>query len=130
MDPRQAAVRRNAHFTRGPRFFREDGEVLFEFVIDATNVVGPRPAHDGDRVSHPEAWAQFQLQDVPAPSAEPAPVLRLRAVAEAADVPALGDEFFDRATVGIQAPEEQVSGQPGKRAYTRRKSPESEGAPQ
>lgn len=67
MDPRRAAVERNAHFTRGPRFFREGDRLMFEFVIDATNTLGPRPANDGDKRTHSEAWREFERLDVPPP---------------------------------------------------------------
>lgn len=65
MDPRRAATERNAHFTRGPRFFRAGGDVMFEFVIDATNVIGPRKANDGDRRNYAAAWAHFSERDEP-----------------------------------------------------------------
>lgn len=93
MDPRRAAIRRNAHFTRGAKFFRDDeGAVMFEFVIDGLNSLGPRPAHDGDRRSHAEAWAAFEASDV-------API-----EAETFEIPAVT---------------EQSPGQP-KRAYRRK----------
>jgi hypothetical protein len=43
----------------GPKFFRENGEVLFQFVIDSTNVIGPRPATRRDQEQHAGAWAAF-----------------------------------------------------------------------
>lgn len=60
MDPRRAQIERNAHFTRGPRFFREGEGLMFEFIIDASNVVGPRPATEGDKRNHLEAWEAFE----------------------------------------------------------------------
>lgn len=70
MDPRRAMTERNAHYTKGPRFFREDGVVMFEFVIDAGNVLGPRPANKSDSLKHDEAWAAFVTSDVAAPVEE------------------------------------------------------------
>lgn len=56
---------RNLLPTIGPRFFRgESGEVMFEFVIDTANIVGPRPAKDSDREAHALAWREFAKRDV------------------------------------------------------------------
>src|SRR4051812_8856014 len=63
MDPRRALTERNAHFTRGPRFFREAGELMFEFIIDAGNVIGPRPATKADQANQPGAWAEFAAEE-------------------------------------------------------------------
>ena len=54
---------------RGPRFFaseerrEEDGSplIMFEHVIDGANRIGPRPATDDDRKSHPEAWMAYEI---------------------------------------------------------------------
>ena len=44
----------------GPRFFRgEDGHPMFEFVIDSSNVIGPRVATRGDQDKHVGAWRMF-----------------------------------------------------------------------
>lgn len=55
----EARSERNAMPVKGARFWREDGEVVFEFVIDAGNVIGPRPASKSDSEKHPEAWLAF-----------------------------------------------------------------------
>jgi len=44
---------------RGACFFRANGTVMFEFVIDPTNKVGPRAASKADSEKHPQAWAAF-----------------------------------------------------------------------
>lgn len=93
MDPRRAQVERNAHFTRGPRFFCEDDVVMYEFVIDAGNVIGPRPATKADQAKHAEAWGEFEVEFT-------------RPEDEA--VPAMDGQA-------------QVQGPPAKRSYTRRK---------
>lgn len=92
MDPRRAQTERNAHFTRGPRFFCDADVVQFEFVIDAGNVIGPRPATKADQVKHAEAWGAFEAEQ---PVEEDAPA----------------------AAIDDQA---QVQGPPAKRAYRRK----------
>lgn len=57
--PEISAVERNVLPARGPRFFIEGGEVLFQFVVDTSNVIGPRPASRKDQAEHAGAWAQF-----------------------------------------------------------------------
>lgn len=59
MDPRRADTERNMLPKVGPSFSLVDGEVLFTFVIDSGNVVGPRPANRNDQQQHPEAWSAF-----------------------------------------------------------------------
>lgn len=59
MDPRRASTERNMLPDVGPVFFRENGEVMFRFVIDSGNVVGPRPATRRDQDQHPAAWSAF-----------------------------------------------------------------------
>lgn len=54
------STERAAHFTHGPRFFTEGEETMFEFVIDAGNRLGPRPATDADKEKHAAAWAEFE----------------------------------------------------------------------
>lgn len=103
MDPRRAQVERNAHFTRGPRFFREGEAVLFEFVIDATNVLGPRPANDGDRRIHAEAWREFSRGEALAVLAAP------------------NDDAVFVSEPVYQAVLDHIQGPPAKRAYNRRK---------
>lgn len=44
----------------GASFFRDpDGAVLFQFVLDTSNVIGPRPARRSDQDQHPGPWAAF-----------------------------------------------------------------------
>jgi hypothetical protein len=43
----------------GPTFFRDGAQVMFRFVIDTANVIGPRPATRSDQDKHPGAWAEF-----------------------------------------------------------------------
>lgn len=98
MDPRRALTERNAHFTRGPRFFREGDAVMFEFIIDAGNVLGPRPATKADSVKHDDAWVKFQRAEA---------------------LSALAREDADVLADAITAPE-QKDGPPAKRAYRRK----------
>lgn len=55
----EARSERNALPVKGASFWRESGEVIFQFVIDPGNVIGPRPAMKADSEKHPEAWAAF-----------------------------------------------------------------------
>lgn len=53
-------LERNAMPAPGPRFFRGDDErVMFEFVIDSGNIIGPRPATQVDQDKHVGAWRLF-----------------------------------------------------------------------
>lgn len=108
MDPRRAQTERNAHFTRGPRFFRGPEAVMFEFVIDAGNVIGPRPATKADQAKHPAAWREFEI-DIPPIEAESfeIPDPRAAALTEMAQLDA-----------DLIAPE-QVDGQPVRRRKPR-----------
>lgn len=55
---------RVAYTTPGPSFLRgEDGKVLFQYVNDPRNVIGPRPATSQDQTNHPGAWAAFQASE-------------------------------------------------------------------
>jgi hypothetical protein len=51
-------ISREAHFHRGPRFFRnEAGADMFEHRIDASACIGPRLATKLDKQNNPELWA-------------------------------------------------------------------------
>lgn len=71
-EQRKSTMERAAHYTFGPRFFTEGDGVMFEFVIDSGNKVGPRPATDADKEKHAAAWAEFNGVEAPA-APEPAP---------------------------------------------------------
>lgn len=50
----------------GPHFLLgSDGAVLFKFVVDVNNILGPRVASDADKATHPEAWARFERENPP-----------------------------------------------------------------
>lgn len=53
------AERRIAHTAPGPYFERIDGEVMFSFVIDPSNVIGPRLAKRSDQEKHAGEWVAF-----------------------------------------------------------------------
>ena len=48
---------------RGPRFFYDDGELMFVNHLDSSTREGPRPATKADSLAHPQAWAAFQSED-------------------------------------------------------------------
>ena len=53
-------LERNAMPAPGARFFRgDDGRPMFEFVIDSSNVIGPRIATQADQDKHVGAWRLF-----------------------------------------------------------------------
>lgn len=44
----------------GNPFYLDNGTEMLEIRLDATNVIGPRPATDRDRADHSEAYAAFK----------------------------------------------------------------------
>lgn len=59
---------RNMLPQRGASFFRDpDGQVLFQFVVDTSNVIGPRKATKADTEKHTEAWSRFAYDETPKP---------------------------------------------------------------
>lgn len=64
------STERQAVWTHGPLFFRDKGEIMFQFTIDAGNTIGPRKASKADIDKYPEAYAKMAdeeevNQDVP-----------------------------------------------------------------
>lgn len=54
---------RNPAPVLGAQFSRDaDGVEMFTFVIDASNVIGPRKATDEDCAKHAEAYRAFRAQ--------------------------------------------------------------------
>lgn len=122
MDPRRCQVERNAHFTRGPRFFRHGDGVLFEFIIDASNVVGPRPARIGDVRTHGDEFKAFVREHGPC-SQDEMQALGFERVPDsgAAERPLRIPVEFDEPQL---AGAEHHQGQPAKRAYRRKSLPD------
>lgn len=59
--------------------FWHDGETLmFQFVIDENNVIGPRAATEADAKAHPQAWAVFEGSVAAAADPEPRAAPRKR----------------------------------------------------
>lgn len=58
-------LERNARPSIGPGFFEEDGEVLFQFVLDGGNIIGPRKANKADKEQHKGAWETFNEGRLP-----------------------------------------------------------------
>lgn len=51
---------RPLNMPRGAYFFAgDDGEPLFQYVSDPSSIIGPRPATEADKKSHPGEWAAF-----------------------------------------------------------------------
>ena len=60
MDPRRAQTERNMLPRVGATFYLDDErQVMFQFVVDTSNILGPRPATRADQEKHPGAWAAF-----------------------------------------------------------------------
>lgn len=51
----------------GPSFWHDGDKLMFQFVIDPTNIIGPRPATEADAKAHPQAWAEFERSIAIAP---------------------------------------------------------------
>jgi hypothetical protein len=92
MDTTRARAERDVLPARGASFLLEDGVLMFKFVIDTANTIGPRPAKPADAERYPAEWAAFKsaapelIEPGPAPPAEdPAPV-------EAAALPVAEEE--------------------------------------
>lgn len=45
---------------RGPRFYREGGELMFVHHLDGSTHIGPRPATDEDKAAYDEALAALE----------------------------------------------------------------------
>jgi hypothetical protein len=52
-------IERDAIPSIGPQFLEIDGETHFRFVIDPTNIIGPRKATKADKVEHEGAWLAY-----------------------------------------------------------------------
>lgn len=63
-------MERLAVYEHGPRFFEQDGETMFEFRIDAGNVIGPRKATPADQKKHAKVWDAFVASKTVEPEAE------------------------------------------------------------
>lgn len=124
MDPRHCQVERNAHFTRGPRFFRDGGGLMFEFIIDASNVVGPRPATEGDKRNHPEAWDAFAAEYPLVPSSDEAPLDRKSVEIAGATAEYRRYAAHEELVLEPAIEREHHEGQPAKRAYRRKSLPD------
>lgn len=47
----------------GPQFERVDGKVVFRYVVDPSNVIGPREATTKDKTDYAGAWAEFEANE-------------------------------------------------------------------
>lgn len=73
MEQRKSTTERAAHYTFGARFFKDGDDLMYEFVIDSGNVIGPRPATDADKEKYPREWAEFNGDPLPAEPASAIP---------------------------------------------------------
>lgn len=57
---------------RGPRFYKDDGKLLFVNILDGSTREGPRPATADDKATHAEAFEVFKSGEEPAfPGSKP-----------------------------------------------------------
>lgn len=57
-------AQRQAAFKAGAAFERDaDGVEVFTFTMDASSIVGPRPATEADKATHAAAYAEFVARD-------------------------------------------------------------------
>jgi hypothetical protein len=54
-----AAIDRGAGIPRGPLFFRQGEDLMFQYGVDASNALGPRKAKPSDQADHPGAYNTF-----------------------------------------------------------------------
>lgn len=101
---------------RGARFYRDaEGTVIFTFVIDTGNVVGPRKATEADSLKHPLAWSAFVTSDTPPEVVEVVP--DARDYEPAAEPVTVVEEKDMSAFAAVLEPAPEP---PPKRKYTRR----------
>jgi hypothetical protein len=58
-----AKAERNALPLRGAHFERHGEKVMFSFVVDASTVVGPKPATEAHKAEHAGAWQAFEQRE-------------------------------------------------------------------
>jgi hypothetical protein len=73
-------VVRRSNAPRGPRFYQDDGNLMFLNVVDSMTQDGPREATDEDRLSNPQAWEIFE-------GTRPDPVAAFAPMVQFADPP-------------------------------------------
>ena len=69
---------RDVGAVRGASFWHDGESLMFRYVIDENNVVGPRPATEADAKAHPQAWAEFERAIAAAADPEPRAAPRKR----------------------------------------------------
>lgn len=105
-----AVTERAAVVEKGPRFWREGDAVMFQFVIDGGNIIGPRPAVKADSEKHREAFDVFLHDDLAARQAEDAAdTAALDAARDALAAGTLETITHDEMLASVEG---EVSGQP------------------
>lgn len=77
---------------REARFYREGDEVMFHFIIDEGNVIGPRPATKRDKWNHAAAWRAFSALDAEEDAADVAVLEAARDALEAGSLETVSHE--------------------------------------
>lgn len=140
MSGMQAQTERDMLPKVGATFFRDDeGDLLFQFVVDSSNIIGPRPATRADQDKHPAAWNSFVAAEgvsaldrdakggvggsLPQESPVPiqAPVLRVPPAFDEAQVsdPKVDEQDYQPGETACGPPMADAEPKP-KRKYTRR----------
>lgn len=55
-----SSIERQITVTRGPFFFEQDGDLMFQFACDNSTIVGPMLARPSHIAEYPEAHAAFK----------------------------------------------------------------------
>ncbi len=58
-------IERDVGFKPGPQFLEVGGVTCFQFVLDSSNIVGPRKATKADKEEHRGAWQTFNEGRLP-----------------------------------------------------------------
>lgn len=66
-----SSIERQISVTRGPFFFEQDGELMFQFACDNSTIIGPYPAKPSHIAEYPEALQA--LRDAQASGFDPEP---------------------------------------------------------
>ena len=73
-----SSIERQISVTRGPFFFEQDGELMFQFACDNSTIIGPYPAKPSHIAEYPEALQAYQTAHANGEPWEPEFVARER----------------------------------------------------
>ncbi len=107
----------------GPRFFRDGDAVMFEFVVDPNNIIGPRPATKADSEKHREAFSEFAAADAPPVKVQsPTPMPTMAVMAERILAAQARADLAPTVQAAVRVAKASAAKGKPKRKYTRRKA--------